>query len=137
MLPEIIPFHNYDPINDQLQNIVKTIGFITTHVLNTFLVYLISEANFSNTFNLLICLKRNRLWVMNVINDRKLIISCSNNENGIQLKIYLDIIIHEGKKIAKSERKYAENSTCLHQDSLEIKTVKLQGNASVIFYQLQ
>ena len=43
----------------------------------------------------------------------------------------------ETKKSAKSARKAAENSTCLHSDSFEINTGKLQGNGSVLVPQLK
>ena len=49
----------------------------------------------------------------------------------------MDSIIHGDKKIAKAERKPADNSTCLHLYIFETNTGKLQSNESVIVSQLR
>ena len=49
----------------------------------------------------------------------------------------MDSIICGENKLAKSEKKSADSSTYLYQDSFEINTEKSQGTESVIVAQLQ
>ena len=66
-----IPIHNYDPINDQLENTGKILFALQpTSPLHS-CVYPVSDPNSSTPFNLLVQFKRNRLWVMNVVNFGK------------------------------------------------------------------
>ena len=50
-------------------------------------VYPISEANSSTPSNLLMLLKQDSWWGMNVMNDGKWILLCNSNKNEIQWKI--------------------------------------------------
>ena len=66
-----IPFHNYDPINVQPDNTGKiSVALQHTSPLH-YVVYQVLKANLSTAFNLLIWFKRNRLYVINVMNDGK------------------------------------------------------------------
>ena len=82
-----IPFHNDDPINAQLDNTGKIIVALQpTPPLHSF-VYPISEEKSSAQSNLLMIFKWNMWWGMNVMNDGKLILWFSNDENEMQFKI--------------------------------------------------
>ena len=49
----------------------------------------------------------------------------------------MESIIYGDQTLAKAARKSADSSTYLHSDSLEINTGKLQGNESVLGFQLR
>ena len=55
-----IPFENDDSINAQLDNTGKSLVALQTKYSLHYVVYLISEAKSSTTFNLLMSLKKNR-----------------------------------------------------------------------------
>ena len=55
-----ILFHNYDPINAHIMNTGKILVALKPKSPLYYVVYPISEANLSTTFNLLINLKQDR-----------------------------------------------------------------------------
>ena len=78
-----LSFQNNDPINAQLENTGKIVVALKLKPPLHYVVYPISKANSSTTFNLLIRLHQNRWWVMNVMNDGRWILWCSDNKNKI------------------------------------------------------
>ena len=66
-----IPFHNNDPINNQLENTGDILVALQPKYPLHSVVYPISESKSSTTFKSLIRLKQNRWWVMNVMNNGK------------------------------------------------------------------
>ena len=55
-----IPFQNYDPINSQTENTGKILVALQPTSPLYYVVYPISEAKSSTTFNLLVRFKKNR-----------------------------------------------------------------------------
>ena len=55
-----VPFHNYDPINAQVENTGKNLVVSQPTYPLYSVVYPISEANSSITFNLMIHFRKNR-----------------------------------------------------------------------------
>ena len=62
-------FQNDNHINDLLDNTGKHLVALEPNTKLHSVVNLVSEANSSTPFNLLIQLKQNRSWGMNVMND--------------------------------------------------------------------
>ena len=71
---QTINFHNDDPVNLQLDNTGKILVSLQPKYPLHYVVYPIPEANSSTKFNLLIRLKKNRGWEMNLMNDGKLML---------------------------------------------------------------
>ena len=76
-----IPFNNDDPINSQLENTWNILVALQIKYPLNYIVYPILEANSSTPFNLLIRLKQNRWWGMNVMNYGKWILWYSKDRN--------------------------------------------------------
>ena len=66
-----ITFHNNDPLNDQLEITGKQLVALQPYYQLHSVVYTVSYPNSSTTFNLLIQIRQNRVWGMNVMNDGK------------------------------------------------------------------
>ena len=66
-----ITFHNDHSINPQFEITRKMLVALQPKYPLHYVVYQISESNLTTPFNLLICLKRNRSWGINVMNDGK------------------------------------------------------------------
>ena len=82
-----INFHNGHPIKFQLENIGKSLFVLQPTPPIHSVVYPISEASSKTPIILFISFKGNMWWLINVMNDGKWILWCSNNENDMQLKI--------------------------------------------------
>ena len=67
-----ISFYNDDSINYQLEITGRILVALQPKYPLQYVVYLISEANSSTPFTLLIQLNQNRWWIMNIIHDGKL-----------------------------------------------------------------
>ena len=61
---------------------------------------------------------------------------CGNNENEMQLKIYLNSIIHEDWKVEKLVRKAEYNLFFTPTDSFKINLHKTKGNELILVAQL-